>query len=123
MVVVHKVIIVSVCVLCVSLHRLKSFLVGGGGGPQSDYSVCPRPLRWVFDFSGFGFSGFGFLGFWVFRFLGFCVLRFFVLCVSLHRLKSFPVVVVVGGPQSDYSVCPRPLRRVFDFSGFRFSGF
>ena len=29
--VVHKVIIVSVRVLCVSLHRLKSFPVGGGG--------------------------------------------------------------------------------------------
>ena len=28
-----------------------------------------------------------------------------------------------GGPQSDYSVCPRPLRRVFSFSGFRFLGF
>ena len=57
--VVHKVIIVSVRVLCVSLHKLKSFPVGGG--PQSDYSVCPRPLRRVFDFSGFqvfGFSGF-----------------------------------------------------------------
>ena len=46
---------------------------GGGwgvGGPQSDYSVCPRPLRRVFDFSGFWFSGvqvFGFSGFQVFR--------------------------------------------------------
>ena len=41
---------------------------GGGGGPQSDYSVCPRPLRRVFDFSGFWFSGvqvFGFSGFQV----------------------------------------------------------
>ena len=26
--------------------------------------------------------------------------------------------MVVGGPQSDYSVCPHPLCRVFSFSGF-----
>ena len=49
--------IVSVRVLCVSLHKLKSFLVGG---PQSDYSVCLRPSRRVFGFSGFQ----------VFRFFG-----------------------------------------------------
>ena len=70
-VVVHKVIILSFLVLCVSLHRLKSFLVGGGGGPQSNYSVCPYPLRRVFNFSGFwcfGFSGFHVLRFWVFMF-------------------------------------------------------
>ena len=44
-----------------------------GGGPQSDYSVCPHPLRRVFDFSGFWFSGFrvfGFSGLRVFRFSG-----------------------------------------------------
>ena len=40
-VVIHKVIIVSVHVHFVSLHRLESFPVGG---PQSDYSVCPHPL-------------------------------------------------------------------------------
>ena len=65
-----------------SLHKFKSFLVGGWvvGGPQSDYSVCPRPLRRVFDFSGF--LVFRFLGSQVFRFsvfqvLGFQVFRFF----------------------------------------------
>ena len=45
------------------------------GGPQSDYSVCPRPLRRVFDFSGFWISGFQvgfwFSCFWVFGFSGF----------------------------------------------------
>ena len=51
---VHKVIIVSVRVLweggrvytgICRLQAWKSFPVGGGGGgPQSDYSVCPRPL-------------------------------------------------------------------------------
>ena len=35
-----------------ALRGLEKFS-GGGGGPQSDYSVCPRPLRWVFSFSGF----------------------------------------------------------------------
>ena len=61
----------------------------------SDYSVCPRPLHQVFDFSSFRFLGFrffGFSGFWVFRFLGFQVFRTVrILCVSLHKLKSFPV--------------------------------
>ena len=29
-----------------ALRGLKKFSGGGGGGgPQSDYSVCPRPLR------------------------------------------------------------------------------
>ena len=46
------------------------------GGPQSDYSVCPRPLRRVFYFSGFwvsGFRVFGVSGFRGFRFSGFQV--------------------------------------------------
>ena len=53
-------------------------MVVGGGGPQIDYSVCPRPLLRVFGFSGF--QVFGFLGFQVFRFSGFSgfqVFRFF----------------------------------------------
>ena len=49
-----------------ALRGLKKFSGGGGGGggPQSDYSVCPRPLRRVFSFSGFRvFRFFGTLGF------------------------------------------------------------
>ena len=55
--VVHKVIIVSSRVLCVGQDRARQdrarigqdgmkFSGGGGwmGGPQSDYSVCLRPL-------------------------------------------------------------------------------
>ena len=59
-----------------ALRGLEKFSGGGGGGPQSDYSVCPRPLRRVFrGFSGFGFSGgFQVLGFQV---SGFRVFRFF----------------------------------------------
>ena len=52
------------------------------GGPQSDYSVCPRPLRRVFNFSGFWFSGFQ-VGFWflVFRVFGFSGFQVFGLKV------------------------------------------
>ena len=59
-----------------ALRGLKKFSGGGGGGPQSDYSVCPRPLCRVFSFSGFWvfsfshFHVFGFLGFHVFMFSG-----------------------------------------------------
>ena len=54
-----------------ALRGLKKFSGGGGGGgggPQSDYSVCPRPLRRVFSFSGFRvFRFLWFSGFQVFR--------------------------------------------------------
>ena len=45
-------------------------VVGGGGGPQSDYSVCPRPLLRVLVSLVFGFLVFRFSGFLVFRFSG-----------------------------------------------------
>ena len=38
----------------IALRGLEKFSGGGGGGgPKSDYSVCLRPLRHVFSFSGF----------------------------------------------------------------------
>ena len=102
---VHKLIIVSVHILCVSLQRLKSFPVVVGG-PQSDYSVCPRPLcqfTQVKKFSG------GWWWWWVVH-KG-IIVSVRVLCVSLHRLKSFPAGGG-GGPQNDYILCLRSLHSV-----------
>ena len=58
-----KVIIVSVRILYISLYRYACVGKVFRGWSQSDYSFCPRPLCWVFGFSGFR----------VFRFLGFQV--------------------------------------------------
>ena len=57
---------------------------GGGGGPQRDYSVCPRPLRRVFGFSGFWFRVFRFL-----RFSGFQVSQVFGFRFSGLRFRVF----------------------------------
>ena len=35
------------------LEPLKSLVVGGGGGRESDYSVCPRPLLQFLQFLQF----------------------------------------------------------------------
>ena len=69
-----KVIIVSVHVLYISLYRyvcLKKVFRWVVGGPQSDYSVCPRPLRRVSGFWVSVFQVLWFSGSLVFRFLGF----------------------------------------------------
>ena len=89
------------------LHRLKSFPVGGG--PQSDYSVCPRPLRRVFNFSGFQdrLKSFPVGGGWV----------------VVHKVIIVSVRVLYVGFSISLVFGFRVFRLVFGFRVFRFSGF